>query len=329
MRVREYGMLFALALIWGASFLFIKIGLREFSPATLVAGRLFFSVLTLGLVVAFNRSLIAGWRRYWRLGVLVAVVNIFLPYMLITWGETHISSGTASVLNATTPLFTVPLAQLWLGQNHEALTLRRGLGVIIGFLGVALLIGPSALDVFSGHAGDIWGEVAVLVAALCYAFGSLLSRGFTGSARLVGPLGTQIPALILALGIAVFWLPPTHVPDLTNPTVIEAIAAIATLGALGTGVAYLIYFWLIYHVGATRTSLVTYLLPCTALIWGLIFLGEQIAWYTIVGLALVLFGTMVTNGTIRFARRRRAATSVEVASSGGAVVGVPVGDEPA
>src|SRR5579885_499388 len=132
MRVREYGVLFALALIWGASFLFIKIGVDEVSPATVVAGRLSFSVITLGIIVAFRRELIQGWRRYWRLGIVVSLVNILAPYLLISWGETRIASGTASILNATTPLFTVLLAHVWIGDGHESLSVRRVSGILIG-----------------------------------------------------------------------------------------------------------------------------------------------------------------------------------------------------
>ncbi len=306
MRVREYTVLFSLALIWGASFFFIKIGVREVSPATVVAGRLACSLLTLGAVIAFKPELIAGWRSYWRLAVVTAVVNFVLPYLLISWGETRIESGTASILNATTPLFTVLLANWWVGVGYEALTTRRAVGVVVGFVGVAILIGPLAFN-FAGHgAAGILGDLAVLVAAIAYGFGALFSKGFAGSAPLVGPFLPQVVSLSLVLPIALLWSPPTHLPSAA------AIGAIATLGAVGTGVAYLLYFWLIEHVGATRTTLVTYLLPCTALVWGVLLLGEHVAWNAVVGLVFVLLGTMVTNGTLdtwasRLLRRARPA----------------------
>ena len=303
--VREYAVLFALALIWGASFMFIKIGVEEVSPATVVAGRLTASVITLGLIVAFRRQLVAGWRKYWRLGVITGIVNIVIPFMLISWGETRIPSGAASILNATTPLFIVILANWWIGLGHESLTMRRGLSVLVGFIGVAVTIGPSALNLTSNGGAGLVGELAVLVAAASYAVGSLLSRRFVGSSQLVGPISTQVPALILSVIIALAWSPPTHIPSL------KVILAIATLGALGTGVAYLLYFWLIYHVGPTRTSLVTYLLPCTALIWGGLLLSEPITWNAIAGLALVLLGTMMANGTLTaLFRRKRPAKAV-------------------
>lgn len=300
--LREYSVLFLLALIWGASFFFIKIGVSEVSPATVVAGRLIASVITLGIIVAFRHRLISGWRKYWLLGIMTGVVNVVIPFMLISWGETRIASGTASILNATTPLFIVILANWWIGLGHEKLTLPRILSVLVGFVGVAVTIGPSALNLASHGIAGLTGEIAILLASASYAAGGLLSRRFTGSSALVGPLCTQVPALLISLAIASQWSPPTQIPSL------PVIAAIATLGALGTGVAYLLYFWLIYHVGPTRTSLVTYLLPCTALLWGGLLLKEPITWNAIAGLALVLLGTMLTNGTFSALFRRTKAT---------------------
>lgn len=310
--LREYGVLFALALIWGASFMFIKIGVEEVSPATVVAGRLTASVITLGIIVAFRRQLVTGWSKYWRLGIITGVFNIIIPFLLISWGETRIPSGTASILNATTPLFIVLFANWWIGPARETLTVRRVASVLVGFVGVAVTIGPSALNLAGHSATGLIGELAVLVAAASYGIGGLLSRRFTGSAPLVGPLSTQVPALILSLFVALMWNPPTHLPSL------KVIGAIAILGALGTGVAYLLYFWLIYHVGPTRTSLVTYLLPCTALFWGALALHEPITWNAIAGLALVLLGTLMTNGTLtklfRSKKRSNSGTVGDVAN---------------
>lgn len=310
--LREYGVLFALALIWGASFMFIKVSVEEVSPATVVAGRLTASVITLGVIVAIRPRLVKGWYRYWRLGIITAIFNIIIPFLLISWGETHIASGTASILNATTPLFIVIFASWWIGPGHEALTAGRVLSVLVGFVGVAVTIGPSAIDVVGHGTNGLIGEVAVLIAAASYGIGGLLSRRFAGSAQLVGPISTQVPALLLSLVVAAVWSPPTHLPSL------KVIGAIAILGALGTGVAYLLYFWLIYHVGPTRTSLVTYLLPCTALLWGALLLNESITWNAIAGLALVLLGTMLTNGTLTSLFRRKQRRPVAPAADDGA-----------
>ncbi len=306
MRVREYSVLFALALVWGASFYFIKVAVGDVSPATVVFGRLAFSVATLLVVVAARPSLVAGWRQFWRLGLIVGLANNALPYILITWGETRIASGIASILNATTPLFTVILANWWIGSGHERLTVQRGLGVVCGFIGVGVLVGPTALHL-TGNTGLSYalGEGAVLLAAMAYAVGALLSRRYAGASPLVPSLTSQVWALLLMTPVALLWSPPTHMPSL------KALGAIAVLGVVGTALAYLLYFWLIAHVGATRTAIVTYLLPFTALIWGALLLQEPILPSAIVGLVLVLVGTMITNGTFSgFLRRRSAATPV-------------------
>lgn len=310
MRAREYSVLFALALIWGASFLFIKIGLDGMPPATLVLLRLAFSVATLAAIAAVRPALAAGWRPFWRLGVLVGLVNNVLPFLLITWGETQIASGVASILNATTPLFTVLLAAVWAASGREPLTLRRGAGVLLGFVGVGVLVGPEALQLVGNGPGYMLGELAVLIAAASYGAGALLSRKYVGASPLVPPLTMQVAALVIALPIALLWDPPTRFPSLAS------LAATAELGALATAVGYLLYFWLIRHVGATRTSLVTYLLPATALVWGALFRDERINPNAFAGLLLVLLGTMLTNGTLTAlfaARRRRAPAAPAVA----------------
>lgn len=298
MRTREYSVLFALALIWGISFYFIKIAVADVSPATVVALRLGFSVATLLVILLARPDLARGLRRYWKLGVLVGIINNLIPFVLISWGETRIASGVASILNATTPLFTVLLANWWPGATRESLTARRGAGVALGFAGVAVLVGPAAFALTGGGTGYTLGVLAVLVAAASYGVGAILSRRFNGAAMLVAPFSCQVAAFIVALPIAFVWNPPTHLPSLA------ALGAVAELGILGTAAAYLLYFWLIRHVGPTRTSLVTYLLPCTALVWGALLLGEQISWNALAGLLLVLLGTMLTNGTLHGLWRR-------------------------
>ena len=313
MRAKDYGVLGLLALIWGASFLFIKIAVEDVSPATVVLGRLAFSVATLLVILAVRPKLGAGWRRYWRLGVAVGIVNNVLPFLLIAWGETRIASGVASILNATTPLFTVLLAHFWMGPGGEALSWRRGAGVLLGFLGVGVLIGPEAFRIGGGGVSQTLGELAVLIAALAYGIGALMNKRYSGSAPLVGPFTMQTSALVVMLPVALLWSPPTRLPSL------GAIGSMAELGILGTAVAYLLYFRLINAVGPTRTALVTYLLPCTALLWGAIFLGEQVSWNALAGLVLVLFGTLLTNGTLNGLLRRRVSGPNARQSAGPAV----------
>jgi drug/metabolite transporter (DMT)-like permease len=294
-------MLLSLALIWGASFLFIKIGVQEMSPATLVSLRLAGAVLTLALIVAVRPALLDKWQRYLGLAVLVAIFNVIVPYLLISWGETRIYSGTTSILNATTPLFSTLLASVWIGIGREPLTWRKMWGIAIGFVGVWIVLGLDPRALGNQSMPIVEGELAVVVASASYGVGGLLSRRYAGAGTLVGPLTSLAVAFIISLPIALVWGPPTALPSW------KALAAVAALGVVGTGIAYLFYFWLIRNVGAPRAALVTYLLPCTALIWGLIVFGEPILPNALSGLALVLFGTMVTNGTIRVPRPRKAA----------------------
>ena len=326
MRAREYAVLLTLALIWGASFYFIKVAVTDVSPATVVFARLLFSVLALGAIIAVRPSLFAGWRRYWRLAIVVGLANNVLPFLLIAWGETRIASGVASILNASTPLFTVVLANWWSSSAYERLTLRRGAGVLLGFAGVAVLVGPEALGLVGGGLPHILGEVAVLVAAASYGIGALLSRRFAGAAPLVAPMTMQCSALLIVLPVALIWSPPTHIPSFA------VIRALAILGVVGTGLAYLLFFWLVQHVGATRTAIVTYLLPCTALIWGALLLHERIQFNAIIGLVLILAGTMLVNGTLngllaRLSPHRRAPTLAPTARPlSAAAVGTPDGE---
>jgi drug/metabolite transporter (DMT)-like permease len=324
MRARGYVVLCTLALIWGASYLFIKIAVEDgVPPATLVVIRLGFSIATLGAIALARPRLLDGWWRYWWLALLVGLINIVVPYSLISWGETQIASGTTSILNATTPLFTVLLAGVWIGNGHEPFSLRRTLGVLIGFVGVGVLVGPEALALSQQTHGAIEGELAVLIASAAYAVGALLSRRFGGSAMLVGPLATQVAALAMEIPLALTWNPPTQLPPL------DALAALAALGILGTGIAYLLYFWLIHNVGATATTVVTYLLPCTAILWGAIFLHEKVSWNVLICLALVLVGSMLTNSTFGalFRRGRRAQGAVPTPSVAQPVEPVePVGE---
>jgi drug/metabolite transporter (DMT)-like permease len=251
------------------------------------------------MLAAARPRLLSGWWRFGGFGLLVGAINIAIPYLLIGWGEIGIASGTASILNATTPLFAVLLAHWWTGSAHERLTWKRAGGVVLGFAGVAVLLGPQALDFTSRGASALIHEGAVLVAAAAYAVGTLLSRRYNGTAPLVGPVTTQAGALLLVLPVAALWNPPRTLPP---P---PALGAILELGVLGSAAAYLLYFWLVRHVGPTRTTLVTYLLPCTALLWGALFLHETIAWNTLAGLAVILLGIMTTNGTLDSLLHRR------------------------
>lgn len=287
MRTKEYLVLFLLAALWGASFLFIKVAIADMTPLTLVAVRLIFGALGLLLVIPFRPSILKGWStRLWPFFI-VAIFNAVIPYLTISWGEEYVSSGMAAILNATTPLVLVILSHWWPGG--ERLTWTRTGGVLIGFVGVALLVGPAAITT-KGSNLYIWGALLVLIGAISYAFGGLFARQMLSGLPHMQPaigqttMGAVILTPIAGIAFAVQPQPTMHAP------LILAVASALALALGGTTLAYICYYWLIEHVGPTRTLIVTYLLPCFALVYGALLLNESVGVNAIGGLALVLMG---------------------------------------
>jgi drug/metabolite transporter (DMT)-like permease len=284
-------MLVALAAIWGASFMFIKVAVEEMAPAEVVFGRVLVGALTLVPAVPF----VLGWRRTlaelrrfaWPLFVLAAV-NASVPFWLLAWSEKRLDSGLAGVLQASMPLFTAMLAFAF--SRSERVTGGRLVGVVIGFFGVVLLVGAQP-------SGDILSALAVLLTALCYATGALYAGArLREAAPIVTSVGTLTIATLtmLPLGIAQF---PDQMPSW------KAIGSVVALGALGLSVAYLLYFAIISGAGASYAALVTYLVPALALGYGAIFLDEAITASALGGLGLILAGVALGTGTARLPRR--------------------------
>jgi drug/metabolite transporter (DMT)-like permease len=289
-------MLVVLALVWGSSFMFIKVAVRELDPATLILGRLGFAAVTLALVVpnlVGGRAAVAEMRRYWRWLVVVGLVNTTIPFWLLSWGETRIDSGLASIIQASLPIFNALIAFAFF--HEQRVTGQRLVGVAVGFVGVALLVGAQP-------EGKVLGALAVVGMAICYAFGGLLTRKHLATARSeVVALGTTLVAVTAALPAGVA-LAPAEVPGW------KTWASIAVLGVVGTAFAYLLFFALVAGRGAGYASLVTYLVPPIALAYGAIFLDERFGWPAFAGLALILVG--VALGT-RPPRAARAAVPAE------------------
>jgi drug/metabolite transporter (DMT)-like permease len=210
----------------------------------------------------------------------MGIVNTALPIALISWGELSIPSGLASILNATVPLFTLVVAHFWL--HDEKITPVRAIGLIIGFFGVVVLIGPEFLA--GGLHASLVGQLAVLVAALCYALGSTFSRRYL---RGQSPFVQSVMVLLMADAVSCGWLLAFQRPVQMPHVPITWLAA-AWLGILGSCVAYLLYFHLINTWGVTRTSMVTYVLPVFGVVLGMRYLHETLSWQLLVGLALIL-----------------------------------------
>jgi drug/metabolite transporter (DMT)-like permease len=285
---RRYGlMLIALALIWGSSFMFIKVALRELDPATLILGRLGLAALALAVVVPLlvgKRTAMQELRTYWPALVLVGLVNTAVPFWLLSWGETRIDSGLASIIQASVPIFNVLLAY---GFFHDQrVTGRRLVGVALGFVGVALLVGAQP-------EGKILGALAVVGMAACYAGGGLLTRRFLFEARPhVIALGTSAVAALAVLPFGVAQA-PGHVPSW------QVLASVVVLGVVGTAAAYLLFFTVIAGAGAAYASLVTYLVPPVALAYGALFLDERVGAAALAGLVLIFGGVALGTRTPR------------------------------
>ena len=302
---RYLAMLIGLALLWGASFLFIKVAVRELTPATLITGRLGLAALMLALLVPFvvgNGETLRQLREHaWWLVVVALVNTAILPFWLLSWGETRIDSGLASIIQASVPIFNALIA--FVAFREVRVTGTPLLGVAIGFVGVALLVGAQP-------EGKVLGALAVVGMAFCYGVGGLLTGRHLKSATpmVVAFASTAIATLVwLPVGVAEA---PSELPGW------KTIASVVALGIPGTALAYLLFFGLITGPGAAYASLVTYLIPPIALAYGAIFLGERFGAAAFGGLALILAGVALGTGAVGLsrarlagARARRSATS--------------------
>jgi drug/metabolite transporter (DMT)-like permease len=283
-------MLIALAAIWGSSFMFIKVVVRQLHPEALVFGRLAFAVLALALALLWSMRWQASWQalRADPVPLLVtAIFNSTIPFWLLAWGETHIDSGLAALLQASAPLFTAIFA-FWF-VHSERVSGPRLFGVVTGFAGVALLVGATP-------SGSVLAALGIVATGACYAASALYAGRRLGH---VPPIAvafwtTALAALVSApAGLARL---PSGWPGW------KAFGSVVALGVLGLGVAYLLYFALISEAGASRAILVTYLVPSIALLYGAAVLDESVGASDVAGLLLILAG--VTLGVRRLRTSR-------------------------
>jgi drug/metabolite transporter (DMT)-like permease len=287
MRFKEWGAFWLLGAIWGSSFLWIKIAVGEIGPVTLVAFRLLFGLAGLLVVLRLQRKRLPLGRTQLPAYLLMGLLQAMLPISLISWGETHIDSGLAAILNGTVPLFAIVIAHYWL--TDEKITGTRVVGLIMGFAGVVVLVSddlrPGALG------GGLLGQLAVLAAAASYATAATFSRRY---------LRNQPPVvqgtMVLLAGDAMAWLGVLSFESPVQPPALPITwIAIVWLGLLGSCVAYLLYFYLINVWGPTRTSVVSYIFPIIGLLLGIVFLDERPDWRLFVGTALIVAGILVLN----------------------------------
>jgi len=288
MKLKEWSAFTLLGLVWGSSFLWIKIALREIGPFTLVAFRLLFGLIALLAIVRLQRQTFPRDRRTLLAFLFLGVLNTALPFVLISWGETSIDSALASILNGTTPLFTIVIAHFWL--HDEKITLTRMGGLIVGFVGVVVLVSRNAGS-GGGTGNSLLGQVAVLAAAASYATAATFARKHLRGQR---PL-VQATMVVLIADALIWLIVPVADRPLRLPTLPLTWLALAWLGLLGSCLAYLLYFYLLNAWGATRAALVTYVFPVIGLMLGIIFLQETADWRLVAGSLLVVGGIAIVN----------------------------------
>ena len=293
--LKPYFAMAALALIWGVSFFLIKVAVHDMSPAVLVLLRSASGLLGLAVIVkAMGRPLIGpGWRT--RLGsfAFMALANAIIPWIAIAWGEERISSGLASILNSTTTLWTAIL--IYWAVPSERPSIVNYIGVVIGFAGVVILVLPDLTT--HGVSANFFGTVAVLVASLSYALNAIYQRT---RMRNVSVFDISIGQVAAATVIAV----PLAIPSLASIHIAwQSLAAVLALGAAGTGVAYLLYYFVMNSLGAVRAAGVTFLVPVTAVFWGVVLLRETVSLPMAIGMVVILAGILLAN--LRRAERRK------------------------
>ena len=297
MTAKVWLMLLTLSVLWGGSFFFAELALRDFGPLTVVLGRVGFAALALNAVVYLSGERMPGNLRLWGAFLVMGALNNFIPFSLVVWGQVYIDSGLAAILNATTPLFTVLLAHLL--TKDERLTPGRAAGVLIGFLGVVVLIGPDALG---GLGFQGFAQLAVLAAALSYAFAGIYGRRFHDLPASVAASGMVSASAIMMLPVAL----ALELPWTASPSVLTW-ASVIGLALLSTAWAYLLYFRILAAAGATNLLLVTFLIPVSALVLGMAVLGERPHWTAFAGMVFIFAGLAAIDG--RLFSRLRPATS--------------------
>jgi len=300
MGAAEWLSLLLLAALWGGSFFFFKILVNELPPFTVVLGRVGFAAVLLQLYLLIRRDPMPRSPELWRQFLVMGLLNNVIPFTLIVYGETRISSGLASILNAMTPVFGVIVAHLLTAT--EKLTWSRGAGVLLGFGGVTVLIGPDALsgksvladsNALAGFRGlDLIGEGACLLAALSYALAGIYGRRFRDIPALKVATGQITASTLILLPVAVLIDRPWNLPA-PSPT---AWLAFAGISLLSTALAYLLYFRILAKAGATNLLLVTFLLPISAILLGWLVLGEQLSARTVIGMAIIGAGLACLDG---------------------------------
>ncbi|WP_119167210.1 DMT family transporter [Algihabitans albus] len=294
-----WALVLTLSVVWGGAFFFVGVAVTELPPLTIVLLRVGLAALTLHLVLRLTGQSLPASPAIWLTFFGMGLLNNAIPFSLLVWGQTHIASGLAAILNATTPLFGVIVAGTLLAD--ERATWPKVAGVAIGFAGAMVMIGIGALE---GVGADLFAQLACLGAALSYAFAGAFGRRFKrlGVTPLQTATGQVTASSLLLLPFPLFFERPWTLP----PPSLETWLAVLALAILATAFAYILYFRILAAAGATNLLLVTFLVPVTAILLGSLILGERLSVEHFAGMALIALGLAAIDGRpLRWARSRR------------------------
>lgn len=287
MKTKHWFVFILLGAIWSSSFMWIKIAVQEVGPLTLVAFRALFGLLFGIAVILIQRVKLPRTFKSWFPLLLLGLTNVAIPFFLISWGERSIDSAIASILDATVPLFTILIAHFLL--RDDKITTPKLLGLLVGFAGIIVLMSKD----IGASPSSLFGQAAVIVASLFYAISAVYARKVTedtpGILRSAGPLVSATATMWLG---ALIFENPVEIPQIGITWV-----ALLFLGVLGSGLAFVLAYYLIHEIGPTRTTMVTYLFPLGGVILGVAVLHEQLTWQVIAGAALIIASLAIANWT--------------------------------
>jgi drug/metabolite transporter (DMT)-like permease len=285
----DWALMVVLSLLWGGSFFFIAVAVAELPPFTIVAARVAIAALALHVVLRLTGGRLPTSAAALAAFAGMGILNNAIPFSLLVWGQSHIASGLAAILNATMPLFTVLVAHF--ATSDERLTVGRFAGVLVGFAGVVAMIGPGAL---AGVETDLLAELACLGAALSYGIASVFGRRFRrlGLSPVQTATGQLSASTLIMVPLALLTSAPWSLPV---PS-LAAAASVVALALVSTALAYIVFFRILARSGATSISLVTFMVPVSAMLLGTVVLGERLAPEHFVGIALIGAGLALIDG---------------------------------
>ncbi|MGE7956189.1 DMT family transporter [Pseudomonas sp. NPDC089530] len=291
MGAAEWSQLVVLSILWGGSFFFVGIAVKELPPLTIVMLRVCLAALALLVLIRLLGLSLPRDRRVWLAFFGMGLLNNLIPFCLIVWGQTRIASSLAAILNATTPLFAVLVAHLLTAD--EKITGNKLAGVVVGFVGVAIMLGLDALAGLGDHLG---AQLAVLGAALSYAFAGVFGRRFKamGVAPLLTATGQISASSLLLIPLALLVDQPWSLPAPSLAT----WGALLGIALLSTALAYVLFFRILSSAGATNLMLVTFLIPISAIVLGSLVLGEHLQANHLLGMALIALGLAAIDGRL-------------------------------